>query len=105
MSPQRSILDLPREILEMIFQKFSVTQDVSNCSIAFAGTIHEEYVTHMFLKPQLKIFASLDVILNKSLKNEGWFEECQDSNLIERLWKEFNPSAQGKIFLIKGILS
>ena len=34
MSSQTSILDLPREILEMIFQKLSATEDVRNCQIA-----------------------------------------------------------------------
>ena len=53
-----------------------------NCSIALAGTIHEEYVTQKFLKPQLKIFASLDVNLKKSLRNGGWFDECQNTKLI-----------------------
>ena len=63
MSSQTSILVLPPEILKMIFQKFTATKDVCNCSIALAGTIHEEFVTHEFLKPQLKIFGSLDLDL------------------------------------------
>ena len=76
----------------MIFQNFTSTQDVSNCSIALAGTLHEEFVTHEFLKPQLKIFGSLDLDLKRNLKNEGWSEECQDTKLIVRLWKEHKPS-------------
>ena len=55
------------------------------------GTRHEAYVTQIYLKPQLKIFASLDVPLKESLENEGWFQECQDIKLIARLWKEFKP--------------
>ena len=94
MSSQTSILDLPPEILEMVFQNFTSTQDVENCSIALAGTRHEEFVTHKFLKLQLKNFATLPS-LNVSLKNEGWFEECQDTKLIVRLWKEFKPSLPG----------
>ena len=34
MSSQTSILDIPREILEMIFQYISATKDVRNCHIA-----------------------------------------------------------------------
>ena len=34
MSSQKSILDLPREILEMIFQRISATKDVKNCQKA-----------------------------------------------------------------------
>ena len=98
-SSQTNILDLPPEILEMVFQKFTATQDVENCSIALAGTRHEEFVTQNYLKPQLKIFASLPS-LNESLRNEGWFEECQDTKLIVRLWREFQPCLPGKIFLI-----
>ena len=49
---------------------------------------------------RLKIFASLDLNLKESLKNEGWFEECHDTKLIVRLWKEFKPSLPGKIILI-----
>ena len=80
---QTNILDLPPEMVEMIFQKITATQDVENCSIALAGTRHEEFVTQNYLKPQLKIFASLPS-LKESLKNEGWFEECQDTKLIVR---------------------
>ena len=65
-----------------------------NCSIALAGTRHEQFVTQNFLKAQLKIFASLPS-LNESLRNEGWFKECQDTKLIIRLWKEFKPSLPG----------
>ena len=99
-SSQTSILDLPPEILEMVFQNFTSTQDVENCSIALAGTRHEEFVTHKFLKLQLKNFSTLPS-LNVSLKNEGWFKECQDTKLIVRLWREYKPFLPGitvKIF-------
>ena len=95
-SSQTSILDLPPEILEMVFQNFTSTQDVENCSIALAGTRHEQFVTQNFLKPQLKIFASLPS-LNESLRNEGWFEECQDTKLIVRLWKKYKSILPGTI--------
>ena len=74
--------------------------DILNCSEALIGTRHEEYVTQKFLKPQLKIFASLDLSLKESLKNEGWSKVCEDTKLIVRLWREFQPSLPGKIFLI-----
>ena len=90
MNYQTSILDLPPEMVEKIIQKFTSTQDVINCSIALIGTRHEEFVTQNYLKPQLKIFASLPS-LNESLRNEGWFEECQDTKLILRLFKEYKP--------------
>ena len=97
---QTNISDLPPEMVEMIFQKFTSTQDVENCSIALAGTRHEEFVTQNYLKSQLKIFASLDLNLKESLRNEGWSEECEDTKLIVRLWKEFQPTLPGKIFLM-----
>ena len=90
-----SILDLPREILEMIFKRFTATQDVGNCSIALVGTRHENFVMENFLKPQLKTFASLDLNLKESLKNEGWSEECEDTKLIIKLWRELKPSLPG----------
>ena len=99
MSYQTNILDLPPEMVEKIIQKFTSTQDVINCSIALVGTRHEEFVTQNYLKSQLKIFASLDLNLKRSLKNEGWFEECEDTKLIIHLWKEFKPSLPGKIIL------
>ena len=37
MSSQTSILDVPPEILEMIFQRISATKDVRNCQIACEG--------------------------------------------------------------------
>ena len=92
-------MDLPSEMVEKIIQKFTSIQDVINCSIALVGTRHEKFVMENFLKPQLKIFASLDLNLKESLKNEGWFEECKDTKLILRLWKEFKPSLPGKIIL------
>ena len=100
-----TIENLPLELIDnpiaeepSIFKNLDQT-DILNCSIALIGTIHEKYVTQKFLKPQLKIFASLPS-LNNSLKNEGWFKECEDTKLIIRLWKEFKPSLPGKIFLI-----
>ena len=90
MSYQTSILDLPPEMVEKIIQKFTSPQDVGNFSIALVGTRHEQFVTQNFLKPQLKIFASLPS-LNVSLRNEGWFEECQDTKLIVRLFIEYKP--------------
>ena len=103
MSYQTSILDLPPEMVEKIIQKFTSIQDVINFSIALVGTRHEQFVIQNYLKPQLKIFASLDLNLKESLRNEGWFEECEDTKLIARLWKEFKPSLPGKIY--KGFLS
>ena len=99
MSYQTSFLDLPPEMVEKIIQKFTSIQDVTNFSIALVGTRHEEFVTQEFLRPQLKIFASLDLNLKESLRNEGWSEECEDTKLIIRLWKEFKPSLPGKIIL------
>ena len=104
-----TIENLPLELIDnpiaeepSIFKNLNET-DIINCSEALIGTIFEQYVTQKFLKPQLKFFASLDVHLNNSLKNEGWFEECEDTKLIARLWKEFKPSLPGKIY--KGFLS
>ena len=99
MSYQTNILDLPPEMVEKIIQKFTSIQDVINCSLALVGTRHENFVMEDFLKPQLKIFASLDLNLKESLRNEGWSEDCQDTKLIIRLWKEFQPTLPGKIFL------
>ena len=105
MSSQANILDLPQELISnsigeepSIFDYLNHSDKI-NFSIALAGTIHEEFVTEKFLKPQLNIFASLDLNLKESLKNEGWFEECQDTKLIIHLWKEFKPSLPGKIIL------
>ena len=98
MSYQTSILDLPPEMVENTIQKFTSTQDVTNCSIALVGTRHEKFVMETFLKPQLKNFATLPS-LNESLRNEGWSEECEDIKLIIDLWKEFKPSLPGKIIL------
>ena len=96
-----TIENLPLELIDnpiaeepSIFKNLDET-DIINCSEALIGTRYEEYVTQKFLKPQLKFFASLDVHLNNSLKNEGWFEECHDTKLIVRLWREFKPSLPG----------
>ena len=91
-----TIENLPLELIDnpiaeepSIFKNLDET-DIINCSEALIGTIHENYFTQKFLKPQLKIFASLPS-LNESLSNEGWFEECQDTKLILRLFKEYKP--------------
>ena len=101
MSSQANILDLHQELIaNSIAEEPSIFDylnhsDKTNFSIALAGTIHEEFVTEKFLKPQLNIFANLDLNLKESLKNEGWSEECEDTKLIVRLWKEFQPSLPG----------
>ena len=95
MSYETNILDLPPEMVEKIIKKFTSIQDVINCSLALVGTRHEKFVMEDFLKPQLKIFASLDLSLKESLKNEGWSKECHDTKLIIRLWREFKPSLPG----------
>ena len=88
-----TIENLPLELIDnpiaeepSIFKNLNET-DIINCSEALIGTRYEEYVTQKFLKPQLKIFASLPS-LNESLRNEGWFEECQDTKLILTLFKK-----------------
>ena len=102
-----TIENLPQELIaNSIAEEPSIFDylnhsDKTNFSIALAGTIHEEFVTQKFLKPQLNIFASLDLNLKRSLKDEGWFEECKDTKLIVRLWKEFKPSLPGKILNIR----
>ena len=92
------LIDNPIAEEPSIFKNLDQT-DILNCSIALIGTNHEEYVTQKFLKPQLKIFASLDLSLKESLENEGWFDECKDTKLIIHFWKEFKPSLPGKIIL------
>ena len=96
-----TIENLPQELIDnpiaeepSIFKNLDET-DIINCSEALIGTRHEEYFAQKFLKPQLKIFASLDLNLKESLKNEGWSEECEDPKIIVRLWKELKPSLPG----------
>ena len=100
-----TIENLPLELIDnpiaeepSIFKNLDET-DIIKCSEALIGTRHEEYLAQKFLKPQLKIFASLDLSLKESLENEGWFKECEDTKLIGRLWKEFKPCLPGKIIL------
>ena len=95
-----TIENLPLELIDNSFVeepsifKYLNETDILNCSVALAGTRFEQYVTQQFLRPQLNIFASLPS-LNESLRNEGWFEECQDTKLIIRLIKEFKPFIPG----------
>ena len=97
-----TIENLPLELIDnpipeepSLFEYILNETDILNCSEALIGTRHEEYVTQKFLKPQLKIFASLDLSLKESLKNEGWSEVCEDTKVIVRLWNEFKPSLPG----------
>ena len=101
-----TIENLPLELIDnpfaeepSLFKYILNETDILNCSVALLGTRFEKYVTLKFLKPQLEIFATLDLNLKESLENEGWFQECQDIKLIARLWKEFKPSLPGKIIL------
>ena len=96
-----TIENLPQELIAnsiaeepSIFDYLNYS-DKTNFSIALTGTIHEEFVTKEFLKPQLKIFASLDLNLKESLRSEGWSKECKDTKLIIRLWRELKPSLPG----------
>ena len=96
-----TIENLPQELIANSFAEepsifdYLNHSDKTNFSIALARTIHVEFVTQNFLKPQLKIFAALDLNLKESLRNEGWSEECEDTKLIVRLWKEFKSSLPG----------
>ena len=83
--------NLPPEIIINSIFKYLNEIDILNCSVALLGTRNEEFVTQTYLKDQLKILASLDVNLNKSIKNCGWSQECQDIKLIVRIYKEFKP--------------
>ena len=86
---------IPPELINMIMEYLN-NIDIINCSFALIGTKHGGFVLHQFLKPQLRIMASLDFNLKKCLKNEGWFDECRDTKLFSKLWKKFKP--------IKGII-
>ena len=85
---------LPTELINIIIKDLNDI-DIINCSIALIGTKHKEFVKQEFLKPrlqpQLTILASLDINLEKSLRNEVWFDECSNTESIIRLWKKFNP--------------
>ena len=82
MSSQTNIL--PPEMVEKIIQYFTSIQDVTNFSLALVGTRHEKFVMEDFLKPQLKIFASLDLNLKESLKNhpQNLWRQIQNAGLI-----------------------
>ena len=81
---------LPIELVNMIMEYLN-NIDIINCSIALIKTKHKGFVLHQFLKPQLRILTSLDFNLKKSLENEGWFNECSDTELFMKLWKKFKP--------------
>ena len=89
--------NLPPEIIINSIFKYLNEIDILNCSIALIGTRNEGFVTQTYLKPQLKIYACLDLNLKKSLENVGWSQECQDSKLIAKLWKDFKPFLPGKV--------
>ena len=91
--------NLPPEIMLNIFEYLNEI-DIFNCSVALLGTRNEEFVTQTCLKDQLKILASLDVNLNKSIKNCGWSQECKDVKLIVRIHKEFKPKLPSMYLLI-----
>ena len=95
----QELIDNSIEVEPSIFKYLNET-DIINCSEALIGTRHEEYVAQKFLKPQLKIFASLPS-LNESLINEGWFKECQGTKSMVQLWKEFKPSLPSMYFFSK----
>ena len=88
--------NFPPEIILNIFEYLNEI-DILNCSVALLGTRNGEFVTQTYLKPQLKIYACLDLNLKRSLKNAGWSQECQDSKLIAKLWKDFKPFLPGKV--------
>ena len=76
-----TIENLPLELIDnpipeepSLFKYILNETDILNCSEALIGTRHEEYVTQKFLKPQLKIFASLNVHLKEFplLLNKKW---------------------------------
>ena len=85
-----TIENLPLELLDnpiaeepSLFKYILNETDILNCSEALIGTRHEEYVTQIYLKPQLKIFASLDVLSHCWL---GWWEASEASRPTGRFF-------------------
>ena len=97
---------LPNELIDNLLSNYLNPIDTLNCSMALVGTRHEEFVTQKFLKPQLKIFAALDINLMKSLRKEiyeAWVHESHDdTEQIINIWKEFKP-LKGIYYLFYGV--
>ena len=87
-----SIQDLPPEILEIIFKNLSLV-DVENASRTCVKW--REISAHFFFKSRLQSHANLDEEMKNILRNEGWTEDCYDTDLIVTLYEKFLSLSKG----------
>ena len=90
-----SIQDLPPEILEIIFKNLSLV-DVENASRTCVKW--REISAHFFFKSRLQSHANLDEEMKNILRNEGWTEDCYDTDLIVTLYEKFLSLSKGNFF-------
>ena len=80
------ILDLPVEILNLIFEELSI-HDIENCSRTSRQM--QAVVSEFFFKGHLKMLAENDEGIKKRLNENEWTEDCTDVRLITRMYFKF----------------
>ena len=91
------ILDLPIEILILIFQELSI-HDIENCSRT--SRLWQAVVAEFFFKGHLKMLAENDEGIKKGLNENEWTEDCKDVRLITRMYFKFKCFKGNQIILI-----
>ena len=91
-----NINKLPIEVLVVIFKDLSLHDVINNCM----RTCHrwQSIIAAFILPKQLCTFANLDPGLKRDLSKDGWFENCEDNELILRLWTMYRTR------LLKGMI-
>ena len=79
----KTIQDLPAEVLVEIFKLLSFKDVVENCSNTCLKW--RSVVVHFFLQPYLQKLAKHHLDLRLSFIEEGWTEDCHDTELIVSL--------------------
>ena len=79
---------LPVELLVLIFHFLKIS-DLIKCYQV--NKKWQDIVIQYFIRPQLVVFTKLDVEFKKTLYQEGWNENNNESGLIVKLWKKYKP--------------
>ena len=80
-----SIMNLPPEVLVVIFKKLSFRDVIENC--AKVSDIWQAIIAENFVQPYLVKLANYDQDMKKMLKKRKWSENCTNSEMIMSVYK------------------
>ena len=82
-----TILDLPPEILVLIFKNINLTEVAENCSKTCL--LWKTIIAQFVLQPRLREIAKYDDDVKEILTNANWTQQSTNHDLIMSLYDKF----------------